>query len=117
MENTYEEEIVREACKRLERTKGIQIEVIGVFNKGVNRTTTKERVPIILMSFKMGEDKHNQIMSCEQDTFHNVLKASELPFVSQLVKRDLLKKLDERSFIVLCFAAWIYKLGKAYKYF
>ena len=106
MENTYEEAIVKAACEKLRKTKGIKIEVLSV---------TIDTDLRVIMTFKMGE--HNQTMSCVKDIFHNVSKAMVLPLVNQLVKPELLNRLHERSFIILCFAAWFYKVGKHYNYF
>ena len=108
MKNAYEEEIVKEACQRLEKVKGIKIEALDVrdADNGYSR---------IVMEFKMGE--YNQILSCEKEVFHDASSAAELPFVSLLVKPELLQTLDERTFITLCFAAWFYKIGKKHRYF
>lgn len=112
MENIYEEEIVKEACRRLEKAKGIKIELLDI-----SATTDMNDEDLIVMNLKMGD--HTPRLSCHKGVFHDTSRAITLPNIlkRKLVKPELQKTLNERSFIILCFAAWFYEIGKYFNYF
>lgn len=114
MENIYEEEIVKEACRRLEKAKGIKIEILDV---SATTDMNDEDLISIVMNFKTGD--YTQRLSCRKGIFHDTSRAITLPNIlkRKLVKPELQKTLNERSFIILCFAAWFYEIGKYFNYF
>lgn len=112
---SYEEEIIRDAAEKLRANNRIQIVVEKVEERIVN--TLGKPTPVIIMTFKLGQNKNHQMLSCEKENFHDVQKASELPLVKQLVKLEMADRMSERDFILMCFAAWIYKVGLHYRYF
>ena len=99
---TYEEELIRDAAEKLETNAKVPVIVEKVEERpGI----MPGKAPVILMTFQLGKNKNHQMLSCEKFYFHDILKASKLPLVEQLVSLDMASKMSERDFILMCFAA------------
>lgn len=102
------EEIIDAACKAIERNFGYKVRCTDFQWKKIG----SKEAAVIEIAFKYA---HHQI-SCSPDKFVDPEQAYTLPFVTNYIPEKTFNSLTDNNKIIICFAAWIFKVGKYYKY-
>ena len=110
--------IVNTACAALKRNYGYNVRCTSVKIKKLSSASVgTELSAVIELSFRKGIHGCNHQISCKLSKFEDPMEAYTLPFVSNLIAPETFNRLKDDDKIIICFAAWIFKVGKHYKYF
>ena len=102
-------EIINATCKAIERNYRYQVRCTNFQIKMIG----SNEAAIIEITY--GYANNHQI-SCSPDKFVDPDQAYTLPFVSNFISKETFDTLTDNNKIIICFAAWIFKIGKYYHY-
>ena len=112
--------VLNRACELLERNKGIKVSLDDVNYSKANQDLCAAWKDTYMALFTLHYPKALANLGIDS-RFLKVEIARGLPYITNLIAREKLdlyqKAMNEFDFVSLCFAGWIYGLGRQYKYF